>query len=229
MMIKLVYALHPSLEYLVRAQIYAFRHKTFPKTLRNEYLKGWSDKTLDRMNVKLSVKGKPTSKPCLFVGNHLSYLDIPLLCGQVPALFLAKKELSRWPVIGNAAKFVGTVFVDRDSQDSRKLSAQKVVEKLAKDKERVVIFPSGTTSVDENVPWRLGAFRIAVENKIPVQAFRIRYSPESSAFVGDDNFLPHMYRLLKNPEIKASIEFQTPKLISDASKDMEKIKAWCMR
>jgi 1-acyl-sn-glycerol-3-phosphate acyltransferase len=229
-MIKVIYVLQPTLKFLLRAQIYFFRNKSFPKSVRDEFLKSWSDITLDRMNVKLSVRGKISAKPCLFVGNHLSYMDIPVLCSQAPVVFLTKKEISRWPVIGTAGRVVGAIFVDRSSEKSRKICADKVRTQILKEKDRVVIFPSGTTSIDENVQWRLGAFRIAEENKIPVQAFRISYKPlKQSAFLGKDALLPHMRRLLKSSQIEASVEFLAPKLITNASRDMERIKVWCMK
>lgn len=227
-MLKVLYALHPTLHYLLRAQAYSFVNKGFPKLVRNEYLKNWSEWTLKRMNVHLSVKGEASKKPCLLVGNHFSYLDIPVLCTQAPVLFLAKKEVSRWPVIGNGARMLNTVFVDRKSEESRRKSAEAIVQRLNKEKERIVVFPSGTTSIDENVPWRLGAFRIAVEHKVPIQAFRIRYKPKSAAFIGEDNFLPHMHQLLKDPRIDVSIEFQKAKLVENAAKEMERIRKWCM-
>lgn len=227
-MLKLIYALQPALDYLIRIQVYKLLHKEIPREKRDDYIHSWSDTTLKRMNVQLKVKGSPSKKPCLFVGNHISYVDIPLVTSQVPAIFLAKKEVGQWPVIGNAGRALGTVYVDRSSESSRKKSSLLVAEKILKNKERVVVFPSGTTSVDENVGWRLGAFRLAAENKIPVQAFKIRYSPASIAFIGDDLFLPHLYGLLKLKKIEATIEFQRPKMIKNPETAMKNIKEWCI-
>ena len=229
-MFKMLRALYPTLYYFVIAQKYQLSRKPLPKALRNRYLKDWGHWTLARMGVSLSVIGKPSSKSCILLGNHISYLDIPLLCNQAPVLFLAKAELARWPLIGSIGRCIETVFIDRSSKASRQAGAAKIAEKVLKAKEFIAVFPSGTTSIDESVPWRAGAFRIAHENAIPVQAFRINYEPRSvAAFVGDDWFLVHMYKLLKTSQIKASIEFLPPKLIRDLAKDMEEIKAWCMQ
>ncbi len=228
-MIKVIQALQPTLFYLIKLQTYhVWNKKPLTKNLRNEYLKLWGKETLSRMKVHCTVLGKASKKPCILVGNHISYIDMPLLLAQVPAVFVAKKEISSWPVIGHAAKFVGTIFVDRKSKDSRKQALSKLCTKLEEAKEQIAIFPSGTTSIDENVNWRLGAFKAAEEFKIPVQAFRIRYKPKNVAFIGEDVFLPHLHRLLKNKRIEASIEFKNPQLIKNAQKDMESIKKWCM-
>jgi 1-acyl-sn-glycerol-3-phosphate acyltransferase len=48
------------------------------------------------------------------VGNHLSYLDIPLLMQSSPNIsFVAKEEVGRWPVIGAGAHALNTIFVKR--------------------------------------------------------------------------------------------------------------------
>lgn len=226
-MFKVLYALQPSLHYLMKAQVHTWTHKSFTLDVRKSYLKSWSQQTLKRLNVHLKTRGRPSTKPCLFVGNHISYLDIVLLLNKVPASFLAKKEIGKWPVIGNAARFLNTVFVDRQSKDSRKQSAERVMHKLVQEKGQVVIFPSGTTSIDESVSWRLGAFRIAKESRVPIQPFRIVYKPvESVAFLGEDLFLPHMHRLTKQPRIEAYLEFGKPSFVNNVERDMNAVKGW---
>src|SRR5712672_2289396 len=36
----------------------------------------------------------------LLVSNHLSYVDIPVIASIMPAVFVAKREIKHWPVIG---------------------------------------------------------------------------------------------------------------------------------
>ncbi len=228
-MLKILRSLYPALYYLVKAKSFQIRGKTFSKVLRNQYLQNWSKDTLNKMGVSLAIVGKPMRKPGILVGNHMSYLDIPVVCHQVPALFLAKAEISRWPLVGNAARFLDTVFIDRKSKSSRQDGIDRIVEKVLKQKERIVVFPSGTTSIDENLPWRMGIFRVSKEYNFPIQAFRISYEPRAlSAYTGKDVFLPHMYRLLKTTGIKARIEFLPPQFIKNIDKDMARIKEWCM-
>lgn len=228
-MLNIMRSLYPALYYLTKAKSIERRKKNFSKELRNEYLQNWSQDTLKAMRVSLTTHGKPMSEPGILLGNHMSYLDIPVVCHQVAVLFLAKAEVSRWPLIGNAARFLDTVFIDRQSKSSRQLSVDRIIEKVIKQKEKIVVFPSGTTSIDENIPWRMGIFRVAQEYHLPVQAFRINYEPRSlSAYTGKDALLPHMHRLLKIREIKASIEFLPPQFIKNIDHDMARIKEWCM-
>jgi 1-acyl-sn-glycerol-3-phosphate acyltransferase len=172
----------------------------------------WSKDVLAKLNVDLSVVGTPTPQnQILFVGNHISYLDIPLLMSIVPGIsFVAKSELKSWPVFGSAAKKIDTVFVTRESNNSRNLAKESIKQALL-DKKRVVIFPSGTTCTEEAKPWRKGAFEIAKASNTMIQPFRISYSPlRAVAYIDKDFFPTHLYNLFAVEKIKAQIEFHTP-------------------
>lgn len=223
-MIKVVQSLEPTLRYLLKAQTLS-AIRSFDETKMEDYMKRWSFETLDRLGIDLKVIGKATERPSIFLGNHLSYIDIPVLTSQHPVVFMAKKELSYWPVIGSACRKVGTIFVNRGNKKSRGQGLIKIYEKVSKEKKSVAIFPSGTTSLDESTPWRRGAFKLAEEKGILIQPFRIRYTPDSAAFVGKDAFLPHMNRLLKG-KVEAILEFKKAMQIQNADKDMEALKKW---
>lgn len=72
----------------------------------------WAKDMLSRLRIDLEISGKVSEqKSLLFLGNHVSYLDVPLLMSTVRGLsFVAKEEVRSWPVIGSAAKKIETVF-----------------------------------------------------------------------------------------------------------------------
>ena len=91
----------------------------------------------------------------------------------------------------------------------------------------IAIFPSGTTNIERDTEWRFGAFRIAQETNGNIRPFRISYSKERhAAYVGDDMFVTHLWRLIRGPKIKAVIEFGDLNTIADYSEDIHPIKAW---
>lgn len=63
----------------------------------------------------------------LIVANHCSYLDILVLGSLCPAVFVAKKEVESWLLIGPLARLAGTVFVNRTS----KMTTISAMEELA--------------------------------------------------------------------------------------------------
>lgn len=188
----------------------------------------WAKSILDHLHVNLTIKGIPSNKESMiFVGNHISYLDIPLLMSSVSDIaFVAKSELKSWPVFGPAASQVNTVFVNRNCGDSRK-SARETIKNAISNGQRIVIFPSGTTSMDESRTWKRGAFEIAHELKIPIQAFKISYRPlRTAAYIDKDFFPAHLYNLTSKNNIEAHIEFAPPSQISDPNFDCLKWNYW---
>ncbi len=190
-------------------------------------MKSWADACLGTLNVEVKVIGRPCKEATLFVGNHMSYLDIPLLMSSAQVVFIGKKELANWPFFGHGMRAVGTVFVDRGSVSSRKDAADTIAPYIMKSKQSVAIFPSGTTKLLEDKEWRWGAFLIAKRNGIPIQPFRLNYKPaRAAAFIDEDAFAPHLWRLLGTPNIQAEIEFHPPIQVDDPQVDARKWWLW---
>src|SRR5215468_7611972 len=85
------------------------------------------------------------STPRLLVCNHQSYLDIIIIASVFPALFVAKTEVSRWPLFGWLTKLGGTIFVNREDAHSGVRCAYRVGRALREGVD-VQVFPEGTTS-----------------------------------------------------------------------------------
>ena len=208
---------------------YSYLKKSEDKTLDMSDLKTqWAIQILNRLHVEFEIIGKISEKPAtLFLGNHISYLDIPLLMATAKNIsFVAKHELNAWPVFGKAARKVDTVFVKRENGDSRKSARLSINEALQKGK-RVAIFPSGTTCMHENKVWRKGAFEIAHELNIWVQPFRISYTPLRAAAYIDQDFFPiHLYNLSGFEQIQAKIEFHKPVKIENPIQSCEEWQSW---
>ncbi len=188
----------------------------------------WAQLVLGTLKINLTVVGTPTvEKSLLLLGNHVSYLDIPVLMSASPDLsFVAKKELSRWPIFGRAAQQIQTVFVQREHGPSRKLARQAIHQALDEGR-RVVIFPSGTTSLSEAKPWKKGAFEIAFEKKLLVQPFRISYQPlRPVAYIDRDFFPIHLFKLGQFDRIDAVLEFHPPVQVDDPLWDCLNWNLW---
>ncbi|MFM8315166.1 MAG: lysophospholipid acyltransferase family protein [Deltaproteobacteria bacterium] len=210
-------------------QVYrAKSHLSDPRSEIDKIKLEWARASLENLKVELQVLGHPvTSESMMFIGNHLSYLDIPVVMAFAPVSFVAKVELSKWPVIGDACRSVGTVFVKRESVESRKTVVTQIGEACLKEKQSICIFPSGTTSLLEDKPWRRGAFEIAKTHQLKIQPFRLSYFPRRvAAFVDEDAFIPHLWKLLKTQGVRVQIEFHSPVEVTDSQKACEQWQSW---
>ena len=106
----------------------------------------------------------------VFTPNHQSVIDIPLMVsylGRNPA-FLAKKELFKIPIFGWGITQMGVVAVDRRNSAAAIQSARKATDNLQTGKSYVV-YPEGTRSPDGRpLPFKKGAFLMAVDAGAPV-------------------------------------------------------------
>lgn len=198
-----------------------------PPDEKQRVLCGWGKEMMRVLDVHVKVIGSPSVQPTLFVGNHMSYLDIPLLMSQTPVTFVAKQELAKWPIFGRAIRSAGGVFVNRESAHSRKGVAEAIAPAIQKGGQ-IAVFASGTTTLEEQKPWRWGAFVIAKRYGIPIQPFRLSYRPRRAvAYIDDDFFPSHLWNLVGLPSIEAEVEFHPPLTrVDDAQEEAKKWWAW---
>jgi len=107
----------------------------------------------------------------MFVANHNSWMDIPFLgvvIGWRNYKIIAKKELSRVPILGKAIEVAGNVMVDRTDRRSQ-LSTLKQGMQYLKDGVHLCTFPEGTrTRTNRLTKFKNGAFKMAHKVGAPV-------------------------------------------------------------
>ena len=178
------------------------------KSLR---LMSWANNLNKALGISVAVKGWVPHEAALLVANHRSYIDITAIGGLVPATFLAKQEVSHWPVLGYGCTLVDVVFVDRKSPESRKQSRNDVAERLNNGMS-VIIFPEGTSFEGPGLlQFRPGIFQVASESGFPVVPVAIEYDDPSDAWVGEDTFLRHFMQTFSKKSIPVTVTFG-PKL-----------------
>jgi lyso-ornithine lipid O-acyltransferase len=145
----------------------------------------------------------------IFVMNHRSGLDIPLTLAFTEATIVSRADLARWPVIGVAARRVGTLFVDRES----KRSGAGAIAAMAAAVERgrgVMVYPEGTTYPGDEVrPLRAGAFLAAHRTGAEVVPVGLAYEGEGASFL-EESFAEHMVRVSGTPATRAAIVVGAP-------------------
>ena len=108
--------------------------------------------------------------------NHSSYVDTPVLMAALPHdfLFVAKKEVLGYPVVGTYVRRAGHLTVDRfDSQQG--VQDATLVQQAVSSGEKVLLFPEGTFTAAAGLrPFRLGAFKAAVETGTPIVPLALR-------------------------------------------------------
>jgi 1-acyl-sn-glycerol-3-phosphate acyltransferase len=118
--------------------------------------------------------------PAVLAANHSSYLDVVALLAALPAgvRFVAKRELLRVPLVGTAIRKAGHLTVDRVQTSQSVADAERVTAALRAG-HAVLVFPEGTFVRSAGIlPFRLGAFKSAVETGRPIVPIAIRGTRE---------------------------------------------------
>jgi 1-acyl-sn-glycerol-3-phosphate acyltransferase len=147
--------------------------------------------------------------------NHRSYIDIFIMAAYVPATFVAKAELRRWPIFGQAMKVFRVITVKRNDLRSMIGTMNKLKQRID-DGIPVTVFPEGTTFEGPGTKnFKKGTFKIAAEIGVPVVPCAISYSDTRIAWVGSDLFIWHFFRQFWKPFTKVTVRFGEPIIDDD--------------
>lgn len=110
----------------------------------------------------------------LWVSNHVSWLDIPVVGSVAPVFFLSKAEIGQWPIFGRLAKAGGTLFIQRGSGDSNSVSDQ--IAKFLSKGSSVIFFPEATTTDGKQIKKIYGKLlKAAMDTQLPICPMVIAY------------------------------------------------------
>ena len=194
------------------------------KTLvRNRWLRRWSGSLLRLFAVHVDYRDPPASASTdsrgrLVVANHRSALDVGILLQHFGGHMVSRADLSQWPVVGPAARSVGTVFVDRTSALSGAATIREV-RTLLKKGETVLVFPEGTTFEGDTVrPFQAGAFIGALRTGAAIVPVGIAYATGSgAAFVGE-SFTHHLARMAGAEPTRVVVQVGEPSSVREGAR-----------
>ena len=134
----------------------------------------WGAKTGVRLaGVKVETHGLEKIDPArtyLFMSNHASNLDPPLLLPRIPrrTSVMAKKELFRYPILGETMRMGSLVPVDRGNRDAG-IAAVRAAAEVIRQGINMTIYVEGKRSFDGKLlPFKKGPFYLAMESGVPV-------------------------------------------------------------
>ncbi len=186
----------------------------------------WHRRLCAILNIRIRVHGTAEAGACLWVSNHVSWLDIPVLGALFSPYFLAKAEVASWPLLGSLAKASGTLFIRRGSGDSKQVG-NGLAEHLRQGRS-VLFFPEGTTTDGKQLKrffHRL--FQAAVKAGCPVQPVLLCYTLDQqlhpwAPFIGDDEILSHARQILSLDSVVVDV-----RILPRQQFDGQDARQWC--
>ena len=152
------------------------------------------------------------------MANHRSTIDIAVLLRTFGGRMVSRGDLSGWPLLGAAARSVGTIFVDRANAMSGANTIRMMRDAL-RDGDTVCLFPEGTTFAGDEVrPFHAGAFVAALRTGAEIVPVGIAYERGSgAAFVGEP-FLAHLSRMAGAEPTRVVARVGAPFVVEERSK-----------
>ncbi len=176
-----------------------------------ELTRKWAVLSAKIAGVHVNVHGDAAAFPGgLVVGNHQSYLDIPVHASVFALRFAPKAEMRCWPLLGWLTSRNEPVWIDRSSRQKSREVAGEIAATL-KNHISMIVYPEGTTSdgLHGLLPFKSTPFEAAIESGAPVQPvltfYRCEPAGESAAWFGDDPLAGHIWRILGLKKVVAEV------------------------
>ncbi len=179
------------------------------------------------IGVQVRVHGARSAvRPTLYVSNHVSWLDIPIIGAALPASFIAKREVGDWGPFGSLARLHRTLFVDRERRGQVHAQNNEIAERLAAG-DNLVLFAEGTSTDGSIVlPFKSALLAVAEpsvcgRDELTIQPVTIAYRTLNGlplgratrpliGWYGDMALEPHFLTLLGLGRIGVDLIFHAP-------------------
>jgi 1-acyl-sn-glycerol-3-phosphate acyltransferase len=215
--------------YMIGLRLKGFKYEYIKRTKGEksalEYLQKvaylWSKFTIKIIGIDLEVEGFENipKETCVFIGNHSSILDIPILFYTTDRNlgFIAKKEILKTPIIGYWLRNSKCVPLDRENPRAAMSSINEAVKNI-EEGNTMVVFPEGTRNKEGKVGgFKKGSLKLAIKSKAPIVPVSIDRA--SRAFEDTREFTPTKIKVVFGKPI------DTRNLSKEEEKDLaEKIR-----
>jgi lyso-ornithine lipid O-acyltransferase len=191
-------------------------HRSHSKNARKHERALFSE-IIKSFGIRIEVMGQLSTEPgTLFIMNHISWADIPVMMSILDADFVAKSDMLGWPVIGPLARKFNPVFVAR-SQTNRSYHQVDAIRERLRAGRSVILCPEGTTSDGSGIlSFRTSLFA-AADSARAIQPLVLHYlqtdgqalSPTRQrevAWIDDDELLSGAVRVARESTL-AQIHF----------------------
>jgi len=174
------------------------------------------------LNIKVTVSGDEGHLErggYVVIANHVSYVDGIILGSIFPILFVAKREVKKWPIVGQWNVLCGTIFINRQRKQLVGALIRELTRKL-KQEANILLFPEGTSTNGEKIlPFQTVPLAAPLRSRSIISPVTVTYrtideQPVTVAnrdliyWYGDMEFVSHFWNLLalRNVEVLVTIQ-----------------------
>ena len=181
-------------------RIGAFRQP--PREKLPRYIQTFCRKMASSFGVKVVQVEPVPQHHGLWVSNHVSWMDIPVVGSVSPAFFLSKAEIGDWPIFGKLVHAAGTVFIKRGSGDVGSVTTQ--IASFLNEGFSVIFFPEATTTDGKKIKRIHGTLlQSAIDAGVPIQPVVLSYVNKDGTLSEE---LPYFGKMTMKDSIKRVLD-----------------------
>ena len=187
---------------------------------RLRLIRSWDGKVLNIFAMRMKVDAPPgfdlAHSKRLYIGNHISWIDVYALQSVTAARFVAKSELAAWPVLGTLIALSGTVFIERAKRaDTRRIV--KTLQQHLHDREVIAVFPEGSTTDGRDVlKFHANLLQAALDAGAEIVPFCLRYTDAkghfttAAAYIGEMSLWESLKLMLREKRMHCELTLFAP-------------------
>ena len=162
------------------------------------------------LNIKVTIAGDADQLErggYVVIANHVSYVDGIVLGSIFPIVFVSKREVKKWPIVGQWNVLCGTIFINRQRKNEVGTMVREMTRKLRQEA-NVLLFPEGTsTNGEKMLPFQTVPLAAPLRSRSIIVPVTLAYTtideqPVTAVnrdfvyWYGDMDFVTHFWDLL---------------------------------
>ena len=177
------------------------------------------------LNIKVTIagdEGQLERGGYVIIANHVSYVDGIVLGSIFPIVFVSKREVKKWPIVGQWNVLCGTIFINRQRKKEVGALVREMTRKLRQDA-NILLFPEGTsTNGEKMLPFQTAPLAAPLRSRSIIVPVTLAYTtideqPVTAVnrdfvyWYGDMDFVTHFWDLLGRRGVEVLVTLQ-PKI-----------------
>ena len=177
------------------------------------------------LNIKVTIagdEGQLERGGYVIIANHVSYVDGIVLGSIFPIVFVSKREVKKWPIVGQWNVLCGTIFINRQRKNEVGALVREMTRKLRQEA-NILLFPEGTsTNGEKMLPFQTAPLAAPLRSRSIIVPVTLAYTTideqpvtaanrDSIYWYGDMEFVTHFWNLLGRRGVEVLVTLQ-PKI-----------------
>src|ERR1700752_4096869 len=188
----------------------------------SRWIRGFTWSMIRILNIKITVEGDAGQLErggYVIISNHFGYLDGIILGSLFPVIFVSKKEVKSWPLVGQWTTLCGTVFINRQKKGLIPLAVTGISQRL-KQGANILLFPEGAaTNGERMLPFQTAPLAAPLRSRAIIVPVTLAYESIEEQPVSANNrdliycyggmdFVPHFWKLLALRQVEVRVTIQ---------------------